>query len=151
MDVNKAPAISSSQPRDAALIEHEHDDAGYEVTGLFAYIARVIPWFRKPRHVLTFKMDIMLVLWMFIAGLMKEMDQSATTQAYVSGMRESLNLRGNELVMFNTFFSIGYALGLVPGQLVQTRIRPSIFLPICEICWGFFVLLYVHCPPYQGR
>ncbi|ATY61163.1 Major facilitator superfamily transporter [Cordyceps militaris] len=116
------------------------DDANYEVTGAFAHVARFIPYFRKPRRVLLFKMDVMLVLWMFIAGLMKEMDQSATTQAYVSGMRESLGLYGNELVMFNTFFSIGYALGLVPGQLIQTRIRPSIFLPICEVCWGFFVL-----------
>ena len=56
-------------------------------------------------------------------------------------MRESLGLYGNELVMFNTFFSVGYALGLVPGQLVQTRIRPSLFLPCCEVIWGFLVLL----------
>lgn len=57
---------------------------------------------------------------------MKEMDQSATTQAYVSGMREALGLYGNELVMFNTFFSIGYAIGLVPGQLAQTRVSAII-------------------------
>lgn len=72
------------------------------------------------------------------------MDQSATTQAYVSGMREALDLRGNELVNFNTFFSIGYALFLIPGQLIQTKVRPSYFLPVCEIIWGFLVLLYVH-------
>ncbi|KAI9147325.1 Major facilitator superfamily transporter [Paramyrothecium foliicola] len=135
----------SSQVSGEALViplanDEENDDDGFEVSGTFAYIARFVPWFRKPRHVLLFKVDVMLVLWMFIAGLMKEMDQSATTQAYVSGMRESLKLHGNELVMFNTFFSIGYALGLVPGQLIQTRIRPSLFLPICEVCWGIFVL-----------
>lgn len=56
---------------------------------------------------------------------MNEMDQSATTQAYVSGMRESLSLYGNELVMFTTFFSIGYAIGLVPGQLIQTKVRAA--------------------------
>lgn len=50
------------------------------------------------------------------------MDQSATTQAYVSGMRESLNLYGNELVQFTTYFSAGYAVGLVPGQLIQTKV-----------------------------
>ncbi|PMB71065.1 Pantothenate transporter liz1 [Beauveria bassiana] len=128
--------VTAAAPED----NDDDDDANFEITGAFAHIARFIPWFRKPRRVLLFKMDVMLVLWMFVAGLMKEMDQSATTQAYVSGMRESLGLYGNELVMFNTFFSIGYALGLVPGQLIQTRLRPSIFLPICEVCWGFFVL-----------
>lgn len=90
--------------------------------GAFKYIAKVIPYFRNRRNVLIFKLDCLLLLWMFVAGLMKEMDQSATTQAYVSGMRESLGLYGNELVMFTTFFSIGYALGLVPGQLIQTRV-----------------------------
>ncbi|KAE8377009.1 MFS general substrate transporter [Aspergillus bertholletiae] len=67
---------------------------------------------------------------------MQDMDQSATTQAYVSGMKESLGLYGNELVEFTTFFSIGYAIAIVPSQLTQTKIRPSVWLPTCEIIWG---------------
>ncbi|UZP43551.1 hypothetical protein NXS19_011363 [Fusarium pseudograminearum] len=110
-------------------------------TGIFKHISSIIPYFKNPRHVLILKLDCLLLTWTFIAGIMKEMDQSATTQAYVSGMREALGLYGNELVMFNTFFSIGYAVGLVPGQLAQTRVRPSIFLPTCEIIWGLFVLV----------
>lgn len=94
-------------------------------TGIFKHISRIIPYFRNPRHVLILKLDCLLLTWTFIAGIMKEMDQSATTQAYVSGMREALGLYGNELVMFNTFFSIGYAIGLVPGQLAQTRVSDS--------------------------
>lgn len=70
------------------------------------------------------------------------MDQSATTQAYVSGMKESLGLYGNELVEFTTFFSIGYAIAIVPSQLTQTKIRPSIWLPTCEIIWGALNLAY---------
>ena len=94
-------------------------------TGIFKHISKAIPYFRNPRHVLILKLDCLLLTWTFIAGIMKEMDQSATTQAYVSGMREALGLYGNELVMFNTFFSIGYAIGLVPGQLAQTRVSDS--------------------------
>ncbi|KAM0443240.1 hypothetical protein ACHAQK_003602 [Fusarium lateritium] len=115
-------------------------------TGLFKHISRVFPYFRDPRHVLILKLDCLLLTWTFIAGIMKEMDQSATTQAYVSGMREALGLYGNELVMFNTYFSIGYAIGLVPGQLAQTRVRPSIFLPTCEIIWGLFVIVTCKAP-----
>ncbi|KAM5351001.1 hypothetical protein ACJ41O_003724 [Fusarium nematophilum] len=109
-------------------------------SGIFKHISKAVPYFRDPKHVLIFKLDCLLLTWAFLAGIMKEMDQSATTQAYVSGMREALSLYGNELVEFNTFFSIGYAIGLVPGQLAQTRVRPSLFLPCCEIIWGFFVL-----------
>lgn len=68
------------------------------------------------------------------------MDQSATTQAYVSGMKKSLSLSGNELVEFTTYFSIGYAIAIVPSQLTQTMVRPSIFLPACEIIWGCLTL-----------
>ncbi|VTT63685.1 unnamed protein product [Fusarium fujikuroi] len=110
-------------------------------TGIFKHISKAIPYFRNPRHVLILKLDCLLLTWTFIAGIMKEMDQSATTQAYVSGMREALGLYGNELVFFNTYFSIGYAIGLVPGQLAQTRVRPSLFLPTCEIIWGLFVIV----------
>lgn len=85
-------------------------------------LGRYIPYFRKPENVLILKLDFLLLTWTFIAGILKEMDQSATTQAYVSGMKESLNLYGNELVNFNTFFSVGYAIGLIPGQLIQTKV-----------------------------
>lgn len=47
---------------------------------------------------------------------------------------------GNELVEFTTFFSIGYAICIIPSQLVQTRIRSSVFLPVCEIIWGALTL-----------
>ena len=70
------------------------------------------------------------------------MDQSATTQAYVSGMQEALSLYGNELVEFTTYFSIGYALAIVPSQMIQTLIRPSLFLPACEVIWGLLTLTY---------
>jgi ACS family pantothenate transporter-like MFS transporter len=80
------------------------------------------------------------------------MDQSSTTQAYVSGMKEALQLNGNELVEFTTYFSIGYALAIVPSQVIQMKWRPSLFLPICEIIWGTLTLVYVvletgHLPP----
>ncbi|KAF5864876.1 hypothetical protein ETB97_006102 [Aspergillus alliaceus] len=87
-------------------------------------------------RLVVLKIDFLLLTWAFVSGLTKDMDQSATTQAYVSGMKESLGLYGNELVEFTTFFSIGYAIAIVPSQLTQTKIRPSIWLPTCEIIWG---------------
>ncbi|KAE8367330.1 major facilitator superfamily domain-containing protein [Aspergillus caelatus] len=91
---------------------------------------------RDRERLVVLKIDFLLLTWAFVSGLTKDMDQSATTQAYVSGMKESLDLYGNELVEFTTFFSIGYAIAIVPSQLTQTKIRPSIWLPTCEIIWG---------------
>ncbi|KAL5868820.1 hypothetical protein ACKVWC_009576 [Pyricularia oryzae] len=137
-DLKRAPSNDvSEQPEESSTPSPDQEP----VVGVFAAIGKLIPYFRSPRNVLVFKLDVFLLAWMFLAGIMKEMDQSATTQAYVSGMREDLKLGGNELVEFNTYFSIGYALGLVPGQLIQTRLRPSLFLPVCEIVWGALVLL----------
>ncbi|KAK7998475.1 WD domain-containing protein [Apiospora arundinis] len=101
---------------------------------------RFIPYFRNPENVLRAKLDLFLLLWMFIAGIMKEMDQSATTQAYVSGMREDLGLLGNELNWFQTYFSIAYAIFIVPSQMLQTKLRPSLWLPFAEITWGLLTM-----------
>lgn len=128
-----------------------------------SWLAKVHPYFKDPSHVLVLKLDCLLLVWAFIAGLFKvfpitkwdclcgadtlqDMDQSATTAAYVSGMKEDLSLFGNELVEFTTYFSIGYALFIVPSQLIQTRVRPSLFLPICEIVWGLFTLFTYRAP-----
>lgn len=96
-------------------------------------LARFIPYFRSEENILRTKLDCVLLLWMFIAGIMKEMDQSATTQAYVSGMKEDLNLYGNELNWFQTYFSIAYAIFIVPSQMLQTKLRPSLWLPFAEL------------------
>ncbi|KAL2061372.1 hypothetical protein VTL71DRAFT_7645 [Oculimacula yallundae] len=102
-------------------------------------------YFTDPENHIVLKLDAFLLVYAFVAGLTKDMDQSATTQAYVSGMKEALEMNGNELVEFTTFFSIGYALCIVPAQLIQTRVRPSIFLPVCEIIWGFLTLATYAC------
>lgn len=83
---------------------------------------------RKRELKLRVKLDCLLLTWTFLAGILKEMDQDATTQAYVTGMREDLSLFGNELVWFQTYFSIAYAIFIVPAQLVQTKV----FTPIAD-------------------
>ncbi|KAF7556906.1 hypothetical protein G7046_g6162 [Stylonectria norvegica] len=106
-----------------------------------SWLAKLHPYFKDPQHVLVLKLDVLLLSWAFVAGLTKDLDQSSTTAAFVSGMKEGLSLFGNELVEFTTYFSIGYALFIVPSQMIQTRIRPSLFLPLCEIIWGILTLV----------
>ncbi|KAH7078184.1 major facilitator superfamily domain-containing protein [Paraphoma chrysanthemicola] len=97
-------------------------------------------FFKNEENILRAKLDCVLLIWMFVAGIMKEMDQSAVNNAYVSGMKEDLQLYGNELNWFQTYFSIAYAIFIVPSQLLQTKLRPSLWLPFAEIAWGIVTL-----------
>ncbi|KAL4932777.1 major facilitator superfamily domain-containing protein [Aspergillus undulatus] len=101
-------------------------DAGTKPWKISRWLTRTLH-LDNPERVLVLKIDILLLTWAFVAGL---------TKVYVSGMKEALSLYGNELIEFISYFSIGYALAIVPSQMIQTLIRPSIFLPACEVIWG---------------
>lgn len=62
------------------------------------------------------------------------------SNAYVSGMKEDLQLSGNDLNYLTTYWNIGYILGQIPSQMIMLKIRPSIWLPTLELIWGFLVM-----------
>lgn len=66
----------------------------------------------------------------------QQIDSSNYKTAYASGMKEDLGLYGNELNYMDTTFRIGYAVFLIPSQLILTRVRPKYWLPPLEIAWG---------------
>lgn len=49
-------------------------------------------------------------------------------------MKEDMGLWGNELNYMQTAWTIGYVIGEIPSNLLLTRIRPSIWIPCCEVC-----------------
>ncbi|WDK16912.1 major facilitator superfamily transporter [Colletotrichum graminicola] len=63
-------------------------------------------------------------------------EERAFSNAYVSGMKEDLELFGNELNYFTTFFNIGYMIMLYPSCIVISHFGPSRWLPACELIWG---------------
>jgi hypothetical protein len=54
---------------DLAYTNNSSEEDLHKGDGLFGHVGRVIPYFRKRRNVLLFKLDIMLLLWMFVAGV----------------------------------------------------------------------------------
>lgn len=47
-----------------------------------------------------------------------------------------MGFHGNQLNFLDTYYRIGYAIFLIPSQLVLTRIRASLWLPPLELAWG---------------
>lgn len=61
--------------------------------------------------------------------------------AYVSGMREDLGLYGNELVQFQTIYTVGAVVGQLPFMFLLTHVPLQWLIPAADIIWGIFTLL----------
>ncbi|THW32030.1 MFS general substrate transporter [Aureobasidium pullulans] len=66
---------------------------------------------------------------------------SNLTNAYVSGMKEDLNFKGNELTQINTVFTVGYVIGQIPSNIALYYIKPRIFFPSMLILWGSLTMV----------
>ncbi|KAI1776949.1 MFS general substrate transporter [Hypoxylon cercidicola] len=86
------------------------------------------------------KVDGWILTYICVAYFVKYLDQTNVVNAYVSGMKEDLNMAGQDYNLLQTMFNIGYILGNIPSQLAMTKVRPSVWLPSLEIIWGVFVM-----------
>lgn len=93
------------------------------------------------------KIDWFLLSFSCLTYFVKQLDQNNVTNAYVSGMREELNLGNNdELSWMNTAFGVGTILGgPVSNLILASAVRPSRWLPGCLTVWSLFVLGSFRC------
>ena len=61
--------------------------------------------------------------------------------AYVSGMKEDLNLGGNDLSHLQSALLIGNCIGQVPGAYFFPKVPLHILIPGLDLGWGIFNLL----------
>ncbi|KAL1644196.1 hypothetical protein SLS58_004476 [Diplodia intermedia] len=88
------------------------------------------------------KVDGIFFSYVLLGYFIKYLDQENYSNAFVSGMKEDLELYGNERNLLNTFFNIGIIIGTVPSQMIQLKyVRPSIWIPSCELIWSVLVML----------
>jgi ACS family pantothenate transporter-like MFS transporter len=62
-----------------------------------------------------------------------DLDRTNLNNAYVSGMREELSFRGNQLNQINTVFTVGYTIGQVPCNIALYYVKPRFFFPTCMV------------------
>ncbi|CAG9939974.1 unnamed protein product [Clonostachys rosea f. rosea IK726] len=92
-----------------------------------------------------FKLDVALMTLASLGYFMKYLDQVNINNAFISGMKEDMGLFGNELNYMQTFWTIGYVIGEIPSNLLLTKIRPSIWIPACEVIWSLLTVLLAKC------
>ncbi len=106
-----------------------------------AQIYEVFSWY--PSHYSAYerrfllKVDACVLIFTALSFYTKFLDSSNVSNAYVSGMKEELNLKGNELNYFTTFFNVGYCIFQLPLiYLIQKQSFARYLLIACELCWG---------------
>ncbi|KAL6883190.1 major facilitator superfamily domain-containing protein [Trichoderma longibrachiatum] len=92
-----------------------------------------------------FKLDAVLLTFASLGYFIKYLDQVNINNAFVSGMKEDLDLFGNQLNYMQTCWTVGYVIGQIPSNVLLTRIRPSIWIPSCEVTWAVLTILMVKC------
>ncbi|RSH95487.1 hypothetical protein EHS25_000579 [Saitozyma podzolica] len=96
-------------------------------------------WTEEERQekALVRRLDIFFCSYISLSAIVKYLDQNNISNAYVSGMQEELTLTGNQYNFFTTYFNIGYIICIpISSFLMNSIIRPSIWLPTLELFWG---------------
>ncbi|GMM31521.1 hypothetical protein DAMA08_042660 [Martiniozyma asiatica (nom. inval.)] len=87
------------------------------------------------------KFDGFILLFLCFSFYTKYLDNSNVGTAYVSGMKEDLNLKGNELNYINTCYTVGYAIFQIPITMLFTKPKYSRHIILfCELAWGLMTL-----------
>ncbi|KAI7787487.1 major facilitator superfamily transporter [Diaporthe eres] len=81
------------------------------------------------------KLDVSLLTILCFGYFIKNLDQTNISNAYVSGMKEDLAMDSNQLNLIDVAWTTGYVIGQLPSQFILTKVRPSIWIPSCELVW----------------
>ncbi|WRT70604.1 uncharacterized protein IL334_007602 [Kwoniella shivajii] len=94
----------------------------------------------KAEKLFVARLDLILLVYICISQIIKGLDQQNVAAAYVSGMKEDLDIQANEYNYFTTYFNVGYAVFVIPSQIMMTLVRPSLWLPGLELAWGIITI-----------
>ncbi|ESW97656.1 hypothetical protein KL918_003030 [Ogataea parapolymorpha] len=101
-------------------------------------------WFNKDdtpaERKLVIKLDILLCFYSLMAYWVKYLDQTNLNNAYVSGMKESIDMKGNDLVHTQAVFTVGTIVFQIPFMYILYKAPLNYVLPTLDLCWSLFTL-----------
>ncbi|GAA6008115.1 uncharacterized protein JCM10292_001850 [Rhodotorula paludigena] len=90
----------------------------------------------KAERKLLFKMDWFILSFICLMYWSNYLDRANLANAYVSGMKEALNMVGNDLNKVNTCFTVGYTIGMLPQNILLQFVPARILFPLNTVIWG---------------
>ncbi|CUM66646.1 uncharacterized protein PRCAT00004321001 [Priceomyces carsonii] len=98
---------------------------------------------------LVLKLDLLILVYLFLSSFVKTLDSSAVSYAYVSGMKEDLGMYGNELTYQSSCYMAGFIVGQIPLTMLATIIPVNYYLPAMDIVWALFTLFIFKIENYR--
>ncbi|SEI33974.1 YALIA101S04e07162g1_1 [Yarrowia lipolytica] len=90
---------------------------------------------------LIIKLDVILTFYCFVIYWIKYLDQSNINNAYVSGLKEDLGFKGNDLVTTQAMYSAGAIIFQLPFLYIIPKFPNNYILPVMDFGWGIMTLL----------
>ncbi|KAH8670123.1 major facilitator superfamily domain-containing protein [Tricladium varicosporioides] len=91
------------------------------------------------------KIDFFILTFCCVSYFFNYLDRAAVNNAYVSGMKEELNLKGNDITLLSTILTIGYIIGQVPHALAIHIVPPRVWFPAMIIVWAGLTMCMAAC------
>ncbi|WVW78050.1 hypothetical protein I302_100001 [Kwoniella bestiolae CBS 10118] len=133
-DVKNLDVLGSvPQPAHELLASTSHP----KKKGVWSWLWDSLDYTPQERRMLL-KLDSTLLTFGAIGMFIKFLDTNNITNAYVSGMQEALDMKGNEYNYVVTSWTVGYIIGQLPSALLLNHFRPHIWIPFQEIGWTVF-------------
>ncbi|KAK2808949.1 hypothetical protein FQN50_004222 [Emmonsiellopsis sp. PD_5] len=96
------------------------------------------------------KMDLHLIPIVSILYLLAFLDRGNIGNAKIEGLTDELGLTGAQYNWCLTVFFFPYAFFELPSNLILTKLRPSIWLPLIMLAWGLVMTLMGIVQNYNG-
>lgn len=103
----------------------------------FAPIAELnLPDWRTTEKKLVRRLDMTLLPTVWILYLNNYLDRTNIAQARLNTFEEDLGLGGDDYNTAVAVLTVGYMLAQLPSNMLLTRVRPSVYLPVTAIVWS---------------
>ncbi|RCK59669.1 putative transporter SEO1 [Candida viswanathii] len=123
------------------------DEYEYRVPTATKLKRRFYDWFHPDdtpeEKRLILKIDFLLTFYSLFAYWIKYLDQTNLTNAYVGGMKEGLDMKGNDFINTQVMFTIGNIVLQIPFMYVFYALPLNYVMPSLELGWSILtVCLY---------
>ncbi|KAH7380706.1 major facilitator superfamily domain-containing protein [Pyrenochaeta sp. MPI-SDFR-AT-0127] len=82
------------------------------------------------------KLDSTLMPAVFILYLFNYLDRNNIAQAKLDSLEADLGLTGNDYSVAVSILVVGYILMQLPSNMILTRVRPSLYIPVWVCLWS---------------
>ncbi|KAK6465828.1 putative permease [Scheffersomyces coipomensis] len=120
------------------------DEYEYRVTNKVKSNRKWYHWFHDDdtaaeRRVIV-KIDILLTLYSLMAYWVKYLDQTNLTNAYVGGLEQAIDMKGNDFIKTQVMFTVGNIIFQIPFMYILYAFPLNYVLPSLDLGWSILTI-----------